>query len=85
MNYKILRLPQVCQITGKSRTAIYDDMNAGKFPHHIETGKRSRGWLEEDINAWVWERIEEARAKTRQKSESLKNLDALGQPIKPIY
>lgn len=53
MENRILRLPQVIELTGFSRSSIYSMMQDGDFPLSIKLGKRAVGWKEEDINKWV--------------------------------
>ena len=62
MAHKILRLPAVKAITGKSRTGIYNDMNRKLFPQSVPIGERAVGWLESDIEQWLNERVEKRRA-----------------------
>jgi prophage regulatory protein len=57
MSHRILRLPAVKEITGKSRTGIYNDMNRKLFPQSIPIGTRSIGWLAQDIESWLNERV----------------------------
>ena len=59
---RILRLKEVKDRTGLSRSTIYLNINQGTFPKSISLGVRSVGWLESDINAWIEERIEESRS-----------------------
>ncbi|MBU6339173.1 MAG: AlpA family transcriptional regulator [Rickettsiales bacterium] len=54
---KILRLSQVKEKTGLSRSTIYAEMNKGKFPKSICIGIRSVGWLEDAIDQWIDSRI----------------------------
>jgi prophage regulatory protein len=41
----ILRLPQVRQITGLSRSSIYAMQDSHNFPHSIKLSPRAVGWL----------------------------------------
>ena len=50
---RILRLPQVKERTGRSRSAIYEAMRENKFPLTISLGDRAVGWLESEISEWV--------------------------------
>ena len=61
MSHTILRLPQVKKRTGLSRSSIYLRMAHGEFPESISLGGRSVGWLEQDVDEWILERIEESR------------------------
>lgn len=49
----ILRLPQVLQRTGISRSAIYVKIKAGSFPAPISLGARAIGFLNTEIDAWI--------------------------------
>lgn len=49
----ILRLPDVKQRTGLSRSSIYNAINAGVFPRHVSLGARAVGWLSNDIDEWI--------------------------------
>lgn len=61
MTHNILRLPSVKQRTGLSRSSIYLRMANNEFPASISLGGRAIGWLEQDIDEWIVERIEESR------------------------
>ncbi len=54
---KILRINDVKQKTGLSRSSIYAYIKEGKFPSSISIGPRSVGWLESDIEQWIDSRI----------------------------
>jgi prophage regulatory protein len=53
MSKKFIRLPEVKNKTGLSRSSIYLRMSNGEFPQSISLGSRAVGWLEEDINQWL--------------------------------
>ena len=57
----VLRLPTVRQRTGLGRSTIYSRIALGKFPRPIRLSERCVGWLENDIEAWLDERVSEAR------------------------
>lgn len=61
MSHRILRLPAVKSRTGLSRSSIYLRMSQGQFPQQILLGSRTVGWVEEEIEAWVAERIHQTR------------------------
>jgi prophage regulatory protein len=61
----ILRLPAVKQRTGLSRSTIYLRMNDGTFPQPISLGARAIGWVEDDIQQWLEERIRSSRKTAR--------------------
>ncbi|MGT3216049.1 AlpA family phage regulatory protein [Yersinia enterocolitica] len=53
---KLIRLPKVIEITGKSRTRIYEDMELNTFPKAIKIDPRSVAWVEQEIIEWIEER-----------------------------
>jgi len=53
MSIKFIRLPEVKNKTGLSRSSIYLRMSNGEFPQSISLGSRAIGWLESDINEWL--------------------------------
>ncbi len=62
-NPKILRRKQVQGITGLSRSTIYAEMKAGRFPKQVNlTSKRSVGWLESEIADFIQARIDASRS-----------------------
>ncbi len=61
MSVSILRLPQVKNRVGLSRSSIYLAISRGNFPRAISLGARAVGWLESDINSWLVKRIEVSR------------------------
>ncbi|MDP3704946.1 MAG: AlpA family transcriptional regulator [Legionellaceae bacterium] len=62
---KILRLPSVKERTGLSRSSIYLKISQGNFPVPILLGGRSVGWIEEEINNWIEQRIQVSRNELR--------------------
>ncbi|MFI0458548.1 MAG: helix-turn-helix transcriptional regulator [Candidatus Thiodiazotropha endolucinida] len=61
---RILRLPQVIDRTGRSKSWIYDAMKTGDFPPQVKLSKQAVGWLEADIDQWITKRIEETKVKS---------------------
>jgi prophage regulatory protein len=58
---RIVRLPEVKNLTGLSRSTLYDRMKGGSFPHTIPLGGRLVGWLESDVKTWIEGRATETR------------------------
>lgn len=50
---QILRLKDVMQRVGLSRSTIYSKVKAGTFPKQKRLGPQSVGWLESDIDAFI--------------------------------
>ena len=61
MSHTILRLPQVKDRTGLSRSSIYLRMANNEFPSTISLGGRAVGWLEKDIDDWLDKKIQASR------------------------
>ena len=59
---RMLRRKEVEQITGRSRSAIYEGMAAGTFPKPVKIGARAVAWPESLIRAWIAERMEGGQA-----------------------
>lgn len=55
--YRLLRLPQVLDTVGLSRSAIYTRIRKGNFPKPISLGGTSVAWLESEVLAWLDARI----------------------------
>jgi prophage regulatory protein len=73
---RVLRLPEVMRITGRKRTAIYQDIAEGLFPPPIPLGQRAVGWLEDELLDWQQQQIaardeKRARAKTMTPSQQM--------------
>ena len=62
MAIKILRLPSIIELTGLSRSTIYQRISKDEFPAPISLGGRAVGWVEEDVLLWLQEKIEASRA-----------------------
>jgi prophage regulatory protein len=58
---RILRLPQVCEVTGLCRSMIYQMEADLRFPQRVKIGTRAVGWLEKEVNAWLMRRIATSR------------------------
>ena len=50
---KILRLPEVAQLTGLSRPTIHRRYRAGTFPRPVRLGPQSIRWHLDEIEAWI--------------------------------
>ncbi|MFH0782524.1 MAG: AlpA family transcriptional regulator [Pseudomonadota bacterium] len=50
---KIIRLPEVLDKTGLSRSSVFLKIKNGEFPSSIPLGTRARGWLDSEINGWI--------------------------------
>lgn len=57
---RILRRPQVEEMTGLSRAALYSRMKIGNFPRPVKLGAGNAvGWLESVVEEWILEQTYE--------------------------
>ena len=50
---RFLRLPEVQDRTGVSRSFIYKSINDKTFPAPRKVGGRASVWLESEVNTWM--------------------------------
>jgi predicted DNA-binding transcriptional regulator AlpA len=50
---RLLRLPEVIEITGLGRDTIYRYIREGRFPRQRRISERASAWREDEISAWV--------------------------------
>ena len=53
ISHRMLRLPEVRDITGVSRSSIYKWMDEGKFPLPRKLSERAIAWDSREIAEWV--------------------------------
>ena len=64
MTIKILRIDQVTEQTGLSRSSIYKQIRLGLFPRAIKLTPRSSGWEEGAVQSWIEDRLREQASGT---------------------
>lgn len=57
---RLLRLPEVKQKLGLSRAGIYRLIAEGQFPRQVCIGPRTVAWCQDDLEAWIEQRIQGA-------------------------
>lgn len=57
VNSRIIRLPEVKNLTGISRSQIYELIKNNKFLKQINLGARAVGWVESVVQEWIQQRI----------------------------
>ena len=55
---KFMRLPEVKEKIGLSKSAIYSKIKEGEFPVSVPIGSRTVAWLESDIDEWLEWRVQ---------------------------
>ncbi|MDX9689633.1 MAG: AlpA family transcriptional regulator [Proteobacteria bacterium] len=58
---KIIRLREVLDRTGLSRSMAYALIEQGQFPRPISLGARAVGWFSSQVDAWIASRVPTAR------------------------
>lgn len=49
----ILRIKAVVEVTGLSKSTIYQFVADGRFPKPVQLGPRAVGWLNSDVQQWI--------------------------------
>jgi len=50
---RIMRIQEVVDLTGLSRTTIWRKERAGEFPARVRLGENSVGWRAGEVNRWI--------------------------------
>jgi prophage regulatory protein len=64
----LLRLPQVRERVGLSRSTIYARVANGTFPAPIRIGSNAVAWVDRDVDDWIAAQIEASRAALGRRS-----------------
>lgn len=54
---RLIRLPEVQHRVGLGRSTIYRWMAEGKFPKPVQLGGYSVAWAEDEVEAWIADRL----------------------------
>lgn len=54
---RLIRLPEVIAMTGLSRSEIYRLEGLERFPKRVPLSERSTAWAQDEVHAWVDERV----------------------------
>ena len=57
----IWRLHTVMARTGLPRSTIYHKMSLEEFPQSVNLGLRSVGWIADECEQWIQDRIDDSR------------------------
>ncbi len=61
----ILRMPEIQRRTGLSPARIYELIALEMFPMQVRLGKRSVGWAEHEIEAWLQDKLDARHLRRR--------------------
>ena len=59
---RIIKLSEVIQSTGLSRSTIYRKINEKCFPESVSLGSNAVGWVEDEVQQWILERVSQRDA-----------------------
>ena len=54
---RFLRLPEVLNLVGVTRSTLYRWMDAGTFPKQISVGGNTVVWVESAVTSWMEEQM----------------------------
>ncbi len=58
----ISRIGTVSKMTGLPKSSIYRKVADGEFPKPVKLGERSSGWVTQEIQDWLDDRIKQSRS-----------------------
>ncbi|MEP6898695.1 MAG: AlpA family phage regulatory protein [Rhodanobacter sp.] len=61
-NVRFIRLPEVRDVTGLSRSQLYRLVQSGDFPAQVKLGASASAWIEAEVMNWCADRIAASRA-----------------------
>jgi len=64
---RILRLPEVCQVTGLKRAMIYRLQQRKSFPQSVKITDHAVGWIDAEVQAWLEHRVAAREDGAREK------------------
>ena len=81
MSLKVLRLPQVIDETGLSKSTIYSRIAEGTFPSQFPLfgSPRLSGWLKVEVDDWVQQQVDNER---HSESSSQSNIASPSKGVK---
>ena len=50
---RLLRIGDVMEVTGMSRSALYQMVKDGRFPPSLQVGPRAVAWRLSDVESWI--------------------------------
>lgn len=62
---RLITQPVVLKRSGHTRSGLYRAMDAGEFPRPVAISKKSRRWVEHEVDAWIQARIDDRDAKDK--------------------
>jgi prophage regulatory protein len=73
---KLIKLPEVIEITTLSRASVYRLIAENRFPEQVKLSTRACAWVEQDVLDWVNDRINSRSSSVHQQKFAPKFLSA---------
>lgn len=51
--FRFMRLPEVCKVTGICRSTIWEGVRRGTFPHPVKVTDRCTAWRSDEVERWM--------------------------------
>ncbi len=67
---KMIKLREVINRTGLSRSSVYRKMDEKTFPMSVQLGYKAVGWVEGEVSQWIEDRIAERDLQVVESLES---------------
>lgn len=68
---RLLRLPEVCRITGLGRAMIYRLQAKKCFPQSVKITDYAVAWVDSEVQAWVSQRVAACREVPRRDARTV--------------
>jgi predicted DNA-binding transcriptional regulator AlpA len=59
---QVMRLPEVCKVTGLGRSMIYQLESQREFPARVRLSARAVGWVDIEVRQWLAQRMHNRRS-----------------------
>ena len=66
---RMLRMPEVLDKTGMSKSFVESKVRDGTFPQPVKLGGRATAFIEEEVDQWLQQAIEASRVKEQELNE----------------
>jgi len=56
---QLIRLSVVLNLTGFSKTGLYESINSGEFPKNVKISERSSAWVLSEVQDFIKKKMDE--------------------------
>jgi len=56
---RLIKLKNVMDLTGLGRSTVYKHIASGDFPKPVPLGTRAVAWVEDEVQEWILDKIEQ--------------------------